>query len=991
MARLEAFENSRSLPTATTQLFDLAGCRRKELGTLISHCRDVAERMQTATLQIKSDGEAAIGVKHIEDAINTVKNLASIINNRGFLWSLMNAGKLDCEVERCQQRIEEAYSWASQMFQQGRRQRIVNARELDQGSLTDMIASSQDGNELLRAIQKRESVNRTKKEIVIALRKHVQGYPALETSARAEYAFIHKSSSILSPLYGLRNDDLFQPFVISSVEVEFDINRPIGWGASGKVYKGSWDDTIVAIKRMHADDGRMISREQRRAFYHELKTWSNLRHPNVLPFYGACLEAEIPFLLMKFCTFGTVNHYLEQYPDGDRMKLSYGVASGLAYLHSQGIVHADVKSANVLISDDHEALLSDFGLALRLHQYRSQTSFSTEMDRRRGTLVFMAPEVLRGASPDKAADVYSLGLSVWEMYSDGRAPYVKFLTSSLLAEGVADNGYREERPKRLTEHRVWEMLQKTWNEDPAARPTAKEVQTVLKSSSETTSRADHLARSSLFTNTIFVDNADSLADMRGALATSTPKVQQIEPPQASEADAGQSLATLREEFEMSPRPATSPTSPRSEVSLVSDLLAQRPASADDTRPDSHPNTPCISATSSLASPRRARQRSTPVSPAAAMEGGKAAGDPVQVEATSAIPRTELVHSTSLSELSLLPMLKPLDAPGLFPGTEQPGSQSSEDIWVPPSFPSLVIAGIAGAISSTNAYLSTPTGSSLRAAEDRGPSFCASGRRAPPQSSTNINPSPIDPPDDQDEHDSQSNPTASSVWHADVSNNRERNTAMSRAINDLFTTTPATSSGAAVRIAELAAGKIPTATAMRKARSSATTKRVDTTRSRKRIRMITPVGEDTTTQPSIGANSSEGSRARKIILTPGPSTISDGITAPSSTRTGHGNPYHKGIRGREKASTNNRGTVFVVRGPPSESQQRVQTLLEVFSKYDNQSACGSFPSLPPTSRRIDLICSEGTGAKQYGTQDRWRARFEMTTSTISRAHSAGGEY
>ena len=72
--------------------------------------------------------------------------------------------------------------------------------------------------------------------------------------------------------------------------------------------------------------------------------------------------------------------------------------------------------ANVLISDDHHALLADFGLALKLFQIRSQSAFSADLNRRRGTLLWMAPEVLSGNKvPDKAADVYSLGLTIWEV------------------------------------------------------------------------------------------------------------------------------------------------------------------------------------------------------------------------------------------------------------------------------------------------------------------------------------------------------------------------------------------------------------------------------------------------------------------------------------------------------------------------------------------------------------------------------------------------
>lgn len=69
----------------------------------------------------------------------------------------------------------------------------------------------------------------------------------------------------------------------------------------------------------------------------------------------------------------------------------------------------------MLIGDDHHALLSDFGLALKLHQIRTRASYSDDLVGRRGTLLWMAPEVLMGDDPGMPADIYSLGLTIWEV------------------------------------------------------------------------------------------------------------------------------------------------------------------------------------------------------------------------------------------------------------------------------------------------------------------------------------------------------------------------------------------------------------------------------------------------------------------------------------------------------------------------------------------------------------------------------------------------
>ncbi|KAJ3533955.1 hypothetical protein NM688_g7207 [Phlebia brevispora] len=477
--------DARSIWLSALRLYGSVKCRRRELEMLLACCLGVLQQLAEYVDERPATDDVKSTVAHIQDVFGSVKGLVATVGEKGFLWSLMNAAKFDYEYDECVQDMSGIRDMLlPNIITLPTPEEVRLAREEDRKDLAQIFESSKNGNELLVTIQKRESTHRTGEEIFVALRKYAQDHP-LKSNARVEDIFLHKVSEILRKLYDVKDDVAFKRFVISSLEVDFDVNNPIGRGASGKVYKGAWNGTTVAIKRMHSDDGRMLSREQRQAFYHELRTWSELRHPNVLPFYGACLEAEIPFLLMKHCRFGTVNSYLEQYPDADRIKLSRSIAAGLSYLHSQKIVHADIKGANVLIGDDHDALLSDFGLALRLHDYRSQTSFSTEMDRRRGTLVYMAPEVLEGGRPDEASDVYSLGLTVWQMFSDGRVPYANFLSSNILMERVVDEGYRENRPRRMTQDHVWALLQKCWATRPDDRPTAKDVSRALTPSSRT--------------------------------------------------------------------------------------------------------------------------------------------------------------------------------------------------------------------------------------------------------------------------------------------------------------------------------------------------------------------------------------------------------------------------------------------------------------------------------------------------------------------------
>ncbi|KAJ3550541.1 hypothetical protein NM688_g5053 [Phlebia brevispora] len=473
-----------SMWSTASQLYDTVKCRQKELKVLLQHCHNiivqVADYYRDEIFTESLNSTTAI-IKRIETELASVKNIVTQVNEGGFLWGLMNASKLDEMIEGCEQRLKGLFTSVEQALQFDRKQQICRAREDDRRSLEQILEHSSSTYDFLGAVQSRETVHRTGPEIVVALRKHMERNSS-ENSSRIEDVFIQRAFDILYRLDGVRTTVvLFESFIISSVDVKFDATQSIGEGYFGKVFKGKWEGISVAIKQMNSLEGRMLS-EQRQAFHHEVKTWSELRHPNVLSFYGVCLEAESPFLLMKYCAFGTICNYLYQHPDADRVRLSHEVSAGLAYLHNKKIVHADIKGANVLVDEGHHALLSDFGLALKLQQYR-RTAFSQELDTPRGTKLFMAPEVLRRErSPDEVADVYSLGLTIWQIFSDGVLPYSRYLDVQFLVDGVAFKNSRESRPERLTQDKehVWRTIQKCWASKREDRPSAKMAQYMLK-------------------------------------------------------------------------------------------------------------------------------------------------------------------------------------------------------------------------------------------------------------------------------------------------------------------------------------------------------------------------------------------------------------------------------------------------------------------------------------------------------------------------------
>ncbi|KIJ27153.1 hypothetical protein M422DRAFT_105803, partial [Sphaerobolus stellatus SS14] len=122
-----------------------------------------------------------------------------------------------------------------------------------------------------------------------------------------------------------------------------------------------------------------------------------------------------PFLVMQYCSFGNIHHYLRTHLNASKIDLVHDVIAGMGYLHNKGIVHVDLKGVNILMDDKHNAVVADFGLSQAIDGICSNSAFSTRISESRRTLHWMAPECLDGEVPTKVSDVYSLGITIWEV------------------------------------------------------------------------------------------------------------------------------------------------------------------------------------------------------------------------------------------------------------------------------------------------------------------------------------------------------------------------------------------------------------------------------------------------------------------------------------------------------------------------------------------------------------------------------------------------
>jgi len=200
---------------------------------------------------------------------------------------------------------------------------------------------------------------------------------------------------------------------------QYEVLELIGEGAMGTVYRAYHAQLARtgAVKVMHAisPDSDSIAR-----FRHEAQAIARMRHQNILNVFDFGEYEGTPYMIVEYVPGGNLAGRLNQglLPWGTAMRFLHGIAAGLDYAHSQGIVHRDVKPANVLLEKDETLVLADFGLAklLRGSSLQSLTGVTT------GTPAYMAPEQVTGQEVGPAADRYSLATIAYEMLT-GSIPF----------------------------------------------------------------------------------------------------------------------------------------------------------------------------------------------------------------------------------------------------------------------------------------------------------------------------------------------------------------------------------------------------------------------------------------------------------------------------------------------------------------------------------------------------------------------------------------
>ncbi len=192
----------------------------------------------------------------------------------------------------------------------------------------------------------------------------------------------------------------------------YEIIECIGIGGMAEVFKAQDLETgeyvaLKILKREHSVESDFIKR-----FNNEAEAAAQLQHPNIVSIYGIGQEGDIHYIIMEYIEGVTLKDYIDAYQSvgwQDSLKTAAQVLLAMDHAHSKHIIHRDIKPLNIMIGNDGSVKLADFGIARALNAGTIHAGDSA------GSVHYLSPEQARGGYVDERSDIYSLGITLFEM------------------------------------------------------------------------------------------------------------------------------------------------------------------------------------------------------------------------------------------------------------------------------------------------------------------------------------------------------------------------------------------------------------------------------------------------------------------------------------------------------------------------------------------------------------------------------------------------
>lgn len=248
-------------------------------------------------------------------------------------------------------------------------------------------------------------------------------------------------------------------------------------GRHSRIYRGIYNQRDVAIKLVsQPEEDASLATFLENQFASEVALLFRLSHPNIISFVAACKKPPVFCIITDYMAGGSLRKYLHQQephsvPLNLVLKMAIDIARGMQYLHSQGILHRDLKSENLLLGEDMSVKVADFGISCLESQCGSGSAKGFM-----GTYRWMAPEMIKEKHHTKKVDVYSFGIVLWELLT-ALTPFEN-MTPEQAAFAVTQKNARPPLPPGCP-MALCHLINRCWSSNPDKRPHFQEIVSIL--------------------------------------------------------------------------------------------------------------------------------------------------------------------------------------------------------------------------------------------------------------------------------------------------------------------------------------------------------------------------------------------------------------------------------------------------------------------------------------------------------------------------------
>ncbi|XP_023543417.1 serine/threonine-protein kinase HT1-like [Cucurbita pepo subsp. pepo] len=253
------------------------------------------------------------------------------------------------------------------------------------------------------------------------------------------------------------------------------IGNKFASGAHSRIYRGIYKQRAVAVKMVRIPNQNEETRAKlEQQFKSEVALLSRLFHPNIVQFIAASKKPPVYCIITEYMSQGTLRMYLnkkEPYSLSIEtiLRLALDISRGMEYLHSQGVIHRDLKSNNLLLNDEMRVKVADFGTSCLETQCR-------ESKGNMGTYRWMAPEMIKEKPYTRKVDVYSFGIVLWEL-TTALLPF-QGMTPVQAAFAVAEKNERPPLPASC-QPALAHLIKRCWAANPSKRPDFSDIVVAL--------------------------------------------------------------------------------------------------------------------------------------------------------------------------------------------------------------------------------------------------------------------------------------------------------------------------------------------------------------------------------------------------------------------------------------------------------------------------------------------------------------------------------